>query len=297
MKLSLRTPGFVLLGLPIVVGLGVASTSGSPGGYSSAPGQSNCTACHGSFPLDTGPNDLLISVPATKVGLTSVPIQVSFASTSAFKHGFELAARDVLDLKVGTLQITDATNTKLVSNNVTHTSTGSGKSTWATSWTPSGVVPAGPITFYASGLEGNGGGTSGDYVYTALAKVYQAQISTPAATWPLGTTQPLTLKAPTRPGDDYIVALSDGTSPTVLPGGLVIPIDLSSSLFLAGITTPAFFQNFIGTLDAAGNAQAQVLIPPLPFLSGFVLHFAFAAVAPGQPLATEVSNRITVTLL
>ena len=56
--------------------------------------------------------------------------------------------------------------------------------------------PPGPITFYACGLEGNGGGTSGDYVYTAKTTVYQAEISTPSAVWPLNTTQPLSLAAP-----------------------------------------------------------------------------------------------------
>jgi len=282
----------------LVVGLTLttASTGGSPGGYSSAPGESNCASCHGTFPLDSGPNTFTVGAPASSAGLVTVPVQVSLADAGAPKSGFEVSARDAAGNKVSTWQITDGTNTKLVSGNVTQTSSGTSKASWDMTWDVPASLPAGPITFYACGLDGNGGGTSGDYVYTATAEVYQAEITAAATVWPLGSTQALQLSAPTRPNDEYIVGMSDGTSPTPIPGGLVLPIDLGSPLFKIGISNPTIFQNFIGTLDGAGNATAQVFIPPLPILSGFELHFAFAAVVPGVGVASEVSNRVSVTI-
>ena len=285
-----------VLVIGLVGSLGISKTSGSPGGYSSAPGESDCTSCHDTFSLDSGPNLLSIGAAPASVGLASVPVQVSFATPGPDKFGFEISARDNFGAKVTAWEITDSTHTKTTSGNVTQTSAGAQLSSWTMAWNPPAGLPPGPVTFYVAGLEGNGGGTSGDYVYTSEALLYQAEISTPLSTWPLGTMQPLALAAPTRGGDSYIIALSDSTTPTTLPGGLVIPVDLGSPLFSVGITTPAFFQGFFGTLDGAGNAAAQVVIPSLPILSGFELHFAFAAVAPGGGIETEVSNRVSVIL-
>ena len=278
------------------VGLGVAKTGGSPGGYSSAPGEGNCTSCHGSFALDSGPNSFDLTAPGTSVGLSSLPIQLAFGAGGAPKYGFELAAVDAGGGTLSTWLLTDPAVTQTVGGNVTHTGTGTGQSNWALELDASGGLPAGPVTLYACGLEGNGSGTSGDYVYTAQATVYQAELSSALSIWPLGTVQPLDLAAPTRPNDGYVIAMSDGTTPTPLPSGLVVPVNLSSPLVSVGITTPAFFQGFVGALDGAGLAQAQVTLPPLPILSGFTLHFAFAAVDPSTGQATEVSNRVTAVL-
>ncbi|HKB15068.1 MAG TPA: hypothetical protein VKF62_03335, partial [Planctomycetota bacterium] len=55
--------------------------------------------------------------------------------------------------------------------------------------------------------------------------VYRARLTTPNAGGPLGTTQMLTLDAPTRAGHDDVVALSHAATPTPLGGAMVLPVD------------------------------------------------------------------------
>jgi len=77
--------------------------------------------------------------------------------------------------------------------------------------------------------------------------------------------------------------------------GLIPPIDTTSPLFELSLSTPAIFEDFLGVLDGSGSATAQVNIPNLPGLSGFVIHFAGATLGAGGSL-TGMSNPVTITI-
>lgn len=277
----------------LAAGLALGKASGSPGGYSSAPGESSCISCHGGFPLGSGA--LSISGPASLAGASALPMQVSWGNTAGSSFGFELAALNSAGGYAGTWTITDAANTKKIGPNTTHTSAGHLLKTWGTQWNVPVTLPAGPVTFYASGVQGNGSGSGGDHVQNAVFKVYQAGLSSPSSTWPVGGLYPLNLNAPKNPGQDYILALSSGVGPSSF-GGFQVPIDLSSGWVSLSLSTPALFQNFIGTLNGAGQAQANVFIPAIPVLAGLNLHFAYLTFQTGTATVTEVSNRFSATL-
>ena len=284
------------LGLLLLAGQVAAYRGGTSGGYSGAPGERDCTSCHRSFPLNSGSATFEVSASETLVGQANLPVQVAFTGSTFNRWGFELSMRDSSGATSGAWTITDPTNTQLSSGtHVSQTRNGSGQSSWSATWTPPGNLPAGPLTFYSAGLEADGSGTSNDPVYTSAFTVYQAEVSTANATWPLGSTQMLNLAAPTRPGSFYVLAISDSTTPTPLGGAMDLPVNLASPFFSLVLQGFPIFQNFIGALDAAGNAQATVLIPNIPFLSGFQWHFAFATLTPAANV-TEVSNRTSVVL-
>jgi hypothetical protein len=155
----------------LVLTLTLAFTSSSPSGTTGAPGQNDCTQCHGSFALNSGPASFTISAPASISPGATVPVLVAFSGSSVNKWGFALTARDAGGNAAGSFQIVDSTNTQLIGGTsgqeAGHTSSGSGHSFWVVNWVAPASLSGTSVTFYASGLEGNGGGTSGDYVYTA----------------------------------------------------------------------------------------------------------------------------------
>jgi hypothetical protein len=91
-----------------------------------------------------------------------------------------------------------------------------------------------------------------------------------------------------------------GTSPgTPLPDGTILPInwDLLTNFVLAFLNTP-IFQNFLGTLDAAGSGSATFdTLGPLPKgTAGVVMSFAYALPysAPGGWFA---SNAVDIDII
>jgi hypothetical protein len=162
-----------------------AFSHGPPPSYTNAPGESNCTACHTSFELNSGPGHVVIAgLPAAYSSGQEVTVSVTTYHPDGFLYGFELTAIDAAGVQAGTLVVTDAANTQLrsgfVSGNprqyIEHTFAGAfpvefNQRTWTFKW----VAPAtatGPVTFYAAGNGANGDGEpTGDYIYTAMATV------------------------------------------------------------------------------------------------------------------------------
>lgn len=164
--------------LPAVI-IFIASSSGSPGGKSGSPGDSGatCSQCHSGTP-QTATNWITTNIPEIGyVGGQTYTITATGTHTGANKFGFELTAEDASGAKVGTFEITNANETKLVNSNkaVTHKSAGTtpanGVKTWSFDWTAP-EASAGDVTFYAAfnGANGNGS-TSGDQIYTTTHTV------------------------------------------------------------------------------------------------------------------------------
>ncbi|MDQ3322291.1 MAG: FG-GAP-like repeat-containing protein [Acidobacteriota bacterium] len=159
-----------------------ASASGPTPSHTNAPRESNCTACHTSFPLDGGAGKISISgLPANYLPNQQIPITVTVSQSDAVIFGFQMTAIDSQGKKVGSYTIPAQSNKQLQTKNgivdgnqrqyIEHTTDGVIPTEFGTkSWTFLWDAPAqrvGKISFYAAGNAANSdGSTVGDYIYT-----------------------------------------------------------------------------------------------------------------------------------
>ncbi len=160
-----------------------ASAFGPSASFTNAPGETNCTACHSDFSVNSGTGSVSISgIPANYLPNQAIPVTVTTSQADAVIYGFQLTALDSQNRRVGTFTLPTQTPvqtqivTGIVSGNprsyVEHTvdgivPTAFGSKSWTFTWN----APAqrvGKVSFYASGNGSNSdGGTSGDYIYTS----------------------------------------------------------------------------------------------------------------------------------
>jgi chitinase len=90
-----------------------------------------------------------------------------------------------------------------------------------------------------------------------------------------------------------LIAGFTGTTPgTTLPSGAVLPINIDG--LSSAVLNPAFapiFSGFAGTLDANGEATAQLNVPAAAWLAGIQLSFAYA-LSPWDFASTSVQVQI-----
>lgn len=160
-----------------------ASAFGPSASFTDAPGESNCTACHTTFPVNTGGGSVTITgLPHDYLPNQQIPITVRTTHSNATLWGFQMTAVDLEGKTVGqfTLPPQNPPKTQTISglvNNqirlyVSHTVDGLftngvfGYNEWTFTWTapPQRV---GKIGFYAAGNGADSqNGPSGDYIYT-----------------------------------------------------------------------------------------------------------------------------------
>lgn len=147
-------------------------SGGAQFGKTGAPGEQNCTQCHSGNPISNSTVSL-ISFSGTNnkyIPGSTYTINVELVGAPSPKNGFEIVAlRNSDDANVGSITITNATNTQLKSGNsrtyVTHTSSGSSSTSWNFDWTAP-TNGEGDITFYLAGnISNDNGSTSGDEVH------------------------------------------------------------------------------------------------------------------------------------
>jgi hypothetical protein len=283
-----------LLGPANLVSL--ATTGGPPAGFTNAPGEGNCTACHGGFPLNSGTATFGITAPLAYVPSSAQTVTVSFTGSTSVKHGFQITARDGAGNPSGTWSVVLAGMTQNASPSYhEHTASGTALSSWTMNWNAPATLPQGPVTFYACGNDtNNNGAPTGDHIYASTRKLYQATLSTPTTTWPTGTSQTLTLAAQGHAGELYFIVPSDDPTPFPIAGPFVLEDTPNDIFFTLVPQLPQVFQNFFGSLDATGSATATVNIPFYPPLAGLPFYFAAVTATPALT-PTEVSNRVTVT--
>jgi hypothetical protein len=140
--------------------------TGSPG-----DGNANCTQCHSGTPNSV--NDWITSdVPSSGyVPGQTYTITTTGTHSGVGKFGFELTSEDESGNKVGSIVVTNDTETQLTNGGlaITHTSQGNIPSGDTKSWSCDWIAPIdvdGPVTFFASinAADGNGTGT-GDVIY------------------------------------------------------------------------------------------------------------------------------------
>jgi hypothetical protein len=262
-----------------------ATTGGPPSGFTNAPGEGNCTACHGGFALNSGTAAFGIAPPSLYTPAAAHAVTVAFTGSSSPKHGFEITARDGAGNPSGTTAYHE------------HTSAGTALSSWTMNWLAPSTLPPGPVSFYAAGNDTNNNGSpTGDHIYVAVEKLFQATLSTPSAGWSIGAPHTLALSAPGHAGELYYIVPSDDPAPFALGGPFVLEVTPNDIFYVVVPQSPQIFQNIAGNLDAASHATATINVPFHPPLVGLPFHFAaVTATATPSLAATEVTNRLTVT--
>ena len=160
----------------------VASAFGPSASHTNAPGEDNCTACHTSFPVNSGTGSVSIStLPVNYLPNQPIPVTFTVNQSDAVIFGFQMTAIDNQGKEVGSYTIPAQspiqmqTITGIVENNVRryieHTSDGViptqfGTKSWTFMWNPP-ARRVGKVSFYASGNAANSdGGPGNDYIYT-----------------------------------------------------------------------------------------------------------------------------------
>ncbi len=165
----------------------LASASGPSPSHTNAPREGNCTACHTSFPVNSGAGGISISkLPINYLPNQRIPVTVTVSQADAVIFGFQLTAIDGAGKKVGAYTIPAETATQMQLKNgivdgnqrqyIEHTIDGVipaqfGAKSWTFMWNAP-AQRAGRVNFYAAGNAANSDGrTSGDYIYTTAASV------------------------------------------------------------------------------------------------------------------------------
>lgn len=160
-----------------------ASSLGPESRHTGAPGETTCTECHSSSPLNSnGVNIEIGGLPATYEPGRQYPLTVTVRQANRFIFGFQLTVIDANGNRAGTLESINNT-TQLNGQTgaggrqyIQHTDIGSqapvaGSRTWQIRWTAP-ATDVGFVRFYAAGNAANGDGdVSGDLIYAAVATV------------------------------------------------------------------------------------------------------------------------------
>lgn len=167
----LLLPAFLLLG---GVYTALTYSSSPPLSHTGAPGESDCSSCHGGFGVNSGPATRVLlldgAVPSSYTPGQTYNVSLTVNRATRVKYGFQLKVEDGNGGDAGTL-ISTTNRTDLASGYIFqtwngNTSSTSGTITWNFQWTapPAGT---GPVTFYyCSNAANNNGGSSGDEIYT-----------------------------------------------------------------------------------------------------------------------------------
>jgi len=171
------TPSLILslLSTLLFASFVLAYSGGPPNGRTGAPGEGNCTGCHGSFTLDSGLGGYTLSTGQVDYAPgDNYTVVIELSDPYAERWGFELTFIDDTGAAAGTLLPLDA-NTQVGSSGGRdygkHTSVGTnwgqvGSNSWMMSWTAP-AVGTGTVSLYAMGNAANGDGTAGgDFIYS-----------------------------------------------------------------------------------------------------------------------------------
>jgi hypothetical protein len=152
-----------------------SNASGAPAGYTGSPGDggSDCTACHSGTSV-TGPTGMIDSDIQFSgyIPDSTYTISAYISESGVNKFGFEISPQDANGNLMGTMTVTNSTETKLISNNkyITHTSSGNTGTNNSKSWSFTWTAPSansGDVTFYGAFNAANDNGTTaGDKIYT-----------------------------------------------------------------------------------------------------------------------------------
>ena len=184
MKKSKKAGSLILvLSFLLITSNVFTNSSGPPAGKTNAPGESNCTDCHGSYSLVTSGtvwNAITLSsnMPASSYALnTTYTITISASYAGIPRFGFQVcvlpASATSSSVSVGSIIVTDAINSQTQTSGgrqyINHTSSGyvttAGAASWSFNWhSPS--TNQGSVKFYVVlNAVDNDNSSSGDEVF------------------------------------------------------------------------------------------------------------------------------------
>ena len=178
----------------------LAFSGGPPDARTNAPGEANCTACHTTFPLNSGLGSLSVSgVPGAYEPGTAYDLTVNLADPDAQRWGFEFTVLDGSGVSTGALTTLDGDVQLSTSGSRTyakHTSAGThpgttGSHAWTVRWTAP-AAGTGDVALYVAGNAANGNfSNTGDRIYAT------------SVIWTEGGLSAVPVAAVARLGDNY----------------------------------------------------------------------------------------------
>jgi hypothetical protein len=220
-------------------------SAGPPDGYTGAPGEGTCQACHehgagsGAFTIEGPP-------PVYQPGATYA-LTVHISQPGQARWGFELTALDSGNKAAGEFLIVEPTMTQLSDNPgaapdyVKHTAMGTMPFAPEMAWTVNWIAPdpaVGDVTFYAAGnAANNNNAPTGDYIYTTSLTVSgSGGGATPTPTSAAGTPTPTAGPATGTPTPSAASPTPAPASPTPGSGGLTIAMEMPATFYRPGMT-------------------------------------------------------------
>lgn len=232
----------------------LTNSGGPPPNNTGAPGQSNCTSCHGgtvnsgsatrSLVFNGNPN--LTSYTPGQTYTTVLTINQTGIGT----FGFQMISRNANNTNVGTFIATNVNETQVSNGYFQHNSGGitaatTGSKSWSFSWTAP-ATGTGTVSFYVATNAADGtGGTSGDAIYTNVFTL------TEAAAAPSVNAATVTQSAVCRGGSITV----NFTTSASFNAGNVFSVQLSDAS--GSFTNPTT----IGTLNATAAAPITAQTP------------------------------------
>ncbi len=163
--------------LMLIAGSALAFSSGPPDGYTNAPDENNCTACH-SGTLNSGAGMLALDgLPEVYSPGETYDLTVTLSDPAAMRWGFELTVLDgTFTGTAGMITATDAGTQTSVDGDRTylkHRSSGTAPGTlvsksWPFQWTAPDEGTGEIVLFVAGNAANNNGSTSGDEIYASF---------------------------------------------------------------------------------------------------------------------------------
>ena len=159
-------------------------TNNPPNSCTGAPGESNCTSCHGGSTLNSGGalNNILLttSVPLSSLQPnTTYTFNLSFSQAGRTKYGFQLcvlpSGATPSSSSIGTLiasssetQLSTTTNPNrtYLMHNVSGTSAPGATKTWQFQYTTPNAINLSPVFYVAINASNGNNSSSGDLIYT-----------------------------------------------------------------------------------------------------------------------------------
>lgn len=170
----------LLTGIAILSVADLVSMSSGGLNMTGAPGEGDCTGCHGGTANSNTNGNVKISIkdnPTEYVPgkMYEVTVTTSFPGRSKLGFGFAARKEGITFIPVGQLESAQNSGVR-ATDYATHTetsNTGNGSKTWTFNWqAPSSNE--GKITLYAAGVAGNqSNSTQGDFVYTTSVVLNQ----------------------------------------------------------------------------------------------------------------------------
>lgn len=300
--------------LPLCAAGAFAHSAGAPPGFSGAPGDGNCTACHIGTVNSVGGSVRIDLIDATTYSPGQmIHLTVTDSDPTAMRWGFELTARLASDgtQPAGTLSLAQGYTLAQLEGSpgsvqyVTHTSAGtrpgtSGGATWDVYWTaPSASV--GSVTFYAAGnAANNNGAPTGDHIYTTSLTIAPTPAEGPAPNMAM----PQLVYGEGWYTAVYLTNTGSGGATATLdfvdPNGAPLPVTLSGGTVTTSqaVTLPAGGSALVEMPDQGAATQGSILLNLPTGVSGYGVFRREPAGTPPQeatvPLASLTATRVTV---